>query len=214
MNLKISIVVADDHPLLLKGLIQELKDYGYNILGGFTDGIKTFEAIVHQNPAIAILDIQMPFLTGFEVIQKCRESKVDTKFIILSSHSEEGYIIKAKELNISGYILKDEDFNELNKCIQRVNRGETYFSKEFHDVFNSEISPQLHKISLLSPSERTILRHVGQGKSSSEISKLLSISGRTVEKHRSNIISKLGLPSNIDALVNWVRAHKDLFAKL
>lgn len=214
MNRKISLIVADDHPLLLKGLVEELIEYGYHVLESVVDGIKAFNSIVEHAPDIAILDVEMPFLTGFEVIQKCREQECETKFIILTSHKEEGYIVKAQKLNISGYILKDEDSKELHKCIKSVYEGMPYFSAEFQNILDNEISPQLQKIRLLSPSERTIVRLVGQGNSSKQISDILSVSPRTVEKHRSNIIAKLELAPAVDALQVWASKHLELLSKL
>ena len=94
-----------------------------------------------------------------------------------------------------GYIIKDEPFIELHNCIQKVSQGEPYYSNVFSEILTSEIAPQVEKMKFLSPSERTIVRLVASGKTSKEIGEALSISNRTVEKHRSNIISKLDLPT-------------------
>jgi two-component system nitrate/nitrite response regulator NarL len=94
-------------------------------------------------PSIAILDEEMPRLTDFEVIQKCKDKQIATKFIILTSHKEKVFIYKAKKLNISGYILKDEPFVEIHKCIQSVSKGTPYFSTVFNTVFEDEVAPQI-----------------------------------------------------------------------
>jgi two-component system nitrate/nitrite response regulator NarL len=205
MRKDITIFVADDHPMLLKGLVDELEAYSYNIVGTAENGAKALEKIITLKPAVALLDVEMPMLTGFEVVEKCKEKKSDTKFIILTSHKERGFIHKAKQLNIMGYILKDEPFKEIQSCIESVNKGVPYFSSVFNEVIDREITPELQKIKLLSPSERTIVRLVGQGKSSKEIGELLSVSSRTVEKHRSNIITKLNLAPVPDALLLWTK---------
>ncbi|QXP53124.1 response regulator transcription factor [Cellulophaga sp. HaHa_2_1] len=214
MTNAITLVVADDHPLLLKGLIDELKSYNYNILATATNGAQALDKIIRLEPAIAILDEEMPMLTGFEVIKKCREENIPTKFIILTSHKEKAFVYKAKTLEISGYIIKDEPFQELHKCIQSVRTGVPYFSTLFSDVFENEVVPQLKKIKLLSPSERTILRLVAQGKSSKEIGALLSVSNRTVEKHRANIISKLELAPVMDALLLWTKEYREFLVTI
>ncbi|NNC50396.1 MAG: response regulator transcription factor [Flaviramulus sp.] len=211
MNQDIKILVADDHPMLLKGLRNELVEQNYNVLEGAINGAQALDIISKELPDIAILDISMPLLNGFEVIAKIKEKGLDTKIIILTSYKEKGYIIKAKKLNISGYLLKDEPFYEIKKCIQTVLKGDTYFSKVFDEIVNNEISPELEKIKFLSPSERTIVRLIAQEKSSKEISEMLFISVRTVQKHRSNIISKLELSSDSDALSLWASQNKDLF---
>lgn len=214
MNKTIRILVADDHPLLLKGLVSELKTKKYNVVAEAVNGIEALDLIVSKKPDIAILDIEMPLLSGIEVLKKARESEVKTRFVILTSHKEEGFIYKAKQLGIDGYLLKEEPFSEIETCIQKVSNGETYFSSTFNRVLEAEINPQLKKIKLLSPSERTILRWVAQGKSSNEIAEHLLISVRTVQKHRSNIIYKLGLENYKDQLVAWTRKYKELIVSL
>lgn len=205
-----TILIADDHPILLKGLAEQLLEYKYNIIGTASNGADALHQIIQKEPEVAILDIQMPLLSGFEVIKKAKEKNVQTAFIILTSHKEKRFILKAKELNISGYLLKDEDAAQLDICIQKVLKKETYFSKTFNEVFDQEISPEIEKIKFLSPSERTIIRLIAQEKSSKEIAELLTISARTVEKHRTNIIKKLELKSTSDKLTVWVLDNKEL----
>ncbi|NER17675.1 response regulator [Spongiivirga citrea] len=214
MSNGITIFVADDHPMLLKGLVDELKEFNYNVVGKAENGANALEKIMVLNPTIALLDVEMPMLSGFEVVKKCKEKNIETKFIILTSHKERGFIHKAQSLNISGYMIKDEPFIELHKCIQSVSKGIPYFSSVFNDVVDNEIRPQLQKIKLLSPSERTIVRLVAQGKSSKEIGEQLSISSRTVEKHRANIIAKLDLAPQTDSLVVWTKEHKEFLATI
>lgn len=209
-----TVLVAEDHPLLLKGLVDELKSYNYNVVATAENGAHALDQIILLKPSIAILDIEMPILSGFEVIQKSQEESPDTGFIILTSFKEKGFVLKAKELNIQGYILKDEPFIEVHKCIQKVSNGQSYFSKSISKILENEISPQIEKMKLLSPSERTIVRLVASGKTSREIGESLSISSRTVEKHRSNIIFKLGLPTRVDALNVWVQEYKDLILSI
>lgn len=210
MNNNISILIADDHPLLLKGLRNELVELGFNVLETATNGAQALEIIVSKKPIIAILDISMPLLTGFEVIKKCKEALSTTKFIILTSYKEKGFVLKAKKMNIDGYLLKDEPFEEIKKCIQSVLNGQFYASAIFDEIFNNQVSPELEKMMFLSPSERKIIKLIVDENSSKEIAEILSISRRTVEKHRSNIISKLDLPSGSEPLFRWVTKNKDL----
>lgn len=208
------IVVADDHPMLLKGLTEELTTNSYNVIGTAENGAIALELITRLKPDIAILDIAMPLLTGFEVIKKCENKDLKTKFIILTSHKENRFVYKAKTLNISGYLLKDEPFTEIQNCLNAIKNGDTYFSKTFNTVFEIEISPELEKIKRLSPSERTIVRLIAQGNTSKDIAESLHISLRTVQKHRTNILNKLQLASNLDALSIWVNDNKDIILSL
>jgi len=214
MDRTITILIADDHPILLKGLKDELISNNYNNILTATNGTDALGKIIEENPEIAILDIEMPLLTGFEIIKKCEDKNLKTKFIVLTSHKESRFIFKAKSLNISGYLLKDEPFTEIQKCINTVINGNTYYSSTFNEVFDSQISPELQKIKLLSPSERTIVRLISNGNSSQQISDTLLISVRTVQKHRANIIKKLSLSSGQDALNNWVAQNKDLISSI
>lgn len=208
------LIIADDHPMLLKGLHEELLAHNYEVLATAKNGAEALNHIIKFEATIAILDIEMPLLNGFEVIKKCNELSLNTKFILLTSHKEARFIYKAKNLNISGYLLKDEPFEEIKKCIEAVQNNETYFSATFNDIFDTKISPELKKLKHLSPSERTIIRLIAQGKNSTEISEALLISVRTVQKHRANILSKLDIPSSSDALTVWVQQHLELVLSL
>ena len=210
MNNRVSILIADDHPLLLKGLRSELLELGFNVLEGATNGAQALEIIVSEKPTIAILDINMPLLTGFEVIKKSKEALVKTKFIILTSYKEKGFVLKAKKMNIDGYLLKDEPFDVIKKGIDSVLKNKFYASAIFDEIFNNQVSPEIEKMKFLSPSERVIIRLISKENSTKEIAEILSISSRTVEKHRSNIISKLDLSPGSETLSNWVSKNKDL----
>lgn len=214
MARNLTIVVADDHPMLLKGLTEELTANGFNVIDTAINGAIALELITRLNPDIAILDIEMPLLNGFEVIKKCEDKNLNTQFIVLTSHKERGFIYKAKNLNISGYLLKDEPFTEMQNCLNAIKNGNSYFSKIFDTVFESEISPELEKIKRLSPSEKTIIRYIAQGHTSKDIAASLLISVRTVQKHRTNILNKLDLASKLDALSVWVNEHKDIILSL
>jgi two-component system nitrate/nitrite response regulator NarL len=214
MNKKIRLLVADDHPMLLKGLADELAENNFNVAATAGNGAEALNLIAEIQPDVAILDIEMPLLSAFEIIKKSREKNVITKYILLTSHKEKGVVLRAKKFNISGYILKDEPFSELEKCIRAVVAGKEYFSNAFDEVLTTQISPELERIKFLSPSERTIVRLVAQGKSSKEIAEILYISHRTVQKHRTNIIAKLDLPASGDALSVWTAENRELILSL
>lgn len=208
------ILIADDHPMLLKGFCEELASHGFTNLIMATNGSEALDLIINNTPEIAILDIEMPLLNGFEVINKCLEKGLKTKFIILTSHKEKRFIYRAKTLNLSGYLLKDEPFSEIRNCIEAISDGKTYFSSTFNSIFETQISPELQKLKLLSPSERTVIRMLARDKNSKEISEILLISIRTVQKHRSNILKKLDLETQQDALTIWVNRNKNLILSL
>ncbi|GAA0872443.1 response regulator transcription factor [Gangjinia marincola] len=213
MNSTATILLADDHPLLLSGLEDALSKLNYTIVASCEDGAKALHMIASLQPTIAILDVEMPYLSGIEVVQKCKEKNLPTKFILLTSHKEKGLILETKELAISGYVLKEEPLSVIHTCIQQVLRGGVYYSEIFDTVFNTEIAPELQRITYLTPSERTVVRLISQGHTSKSIADLLSLSVRTIDNHRANIISKLELPSKTDALTLWAKEHKILINK-
>jgi len=211
----ISIVIADDHPMILKGLHDELIANNYNIVGQAANGMQALELILTYNPIIALLDIDMPLLTGFEVIKMAKQKKVDTKFIILSFHKENEYISQAKALQINGYLLKEDSFSEIEDCIDCTLKDEIYFSRSFVPSSLVSVSEDLKKIKHLTSSEKTILKLVSEQMSSSEIAEKLFISIRTVEKHRSNIIMKLEIENTTsNTLTNWAYLNRNVINEL
>lgn len=210
----ISIVIADDHPLLLDGLYKELYSNNFNIVGKASDGMQALGLISKFKPDLALLDIDMPELTGFDVIKKAKERGINTKFVLLSYHKEPDYVTKAKALQIDGYLLKEDSFIEIKRCIASVLKGETYFSSSFDRLSIKNASEELKKVELLTPSEVTILKLIAQQMSNAEIADSLSVSIRTVEKHRSNIISKMDIVGGTNALTNWALVNKSLIQEI
>lgn len=211
MKHNISIVLADDHPLLMKGLQEYLTEKCYNVVACAKDGIEAASMIERLNPDIAILDIDMPRKTGLEVSKMGYENGWHTKFILLSYLKEPEFIVQAKSVNIRGYIIKDDAMSELDRCIQCVYRGETYFSSKIREQNTFEASTKLDLLKSLTPSELKILKLIAQHMSSKEIGEFLHISQRTVEKHRSHIMSKLQLSGQGNGLRVWVVENKNLF---
>lgn len=212
---KITIVIADDHPLMLGSLNDELLKAGYDVVGNAKNGALALDLVVEHKPTIAILDIQMPLLSGFEVINLGIPKSPDTHFIIMTYHNKEGYLVQAKKFGAKGYLLKDDDIDEIEKCISAVMKGELYYSSSLKKEIKSVIDDQLRIIKQLTPTERTIIRLIAQGKSSAEIADQLSTAVRTIQKHRSNIISKLNFSNeSADPLRQWTIEYKDLLVLL
>lgn len=206
MNLNPAIVIADDHPLLLKGLNDFLVEKGYNLIGNGKDGREAYNLIVQQQPDIAILDIQMPFMSGIEIAQKCKTQGITTKIVLITLHKEKELYQTAKELNIFGYILKEFALEEIETCIQTVKTGKPFFSSKIKELIGAD-GMEDEYLSLLTPSEKKILKLIGQDKTNKEIASQLFISHRTVEKHRSNIITKLELEPRTNSLLIWAKEN-------
>ncbi|MEM7185674.1 MAG: response regulator transcription factor [Bacteroidota bacterium] len=203
-----SIIIADDHPLLLKGLSDFLLEKGYNFVGSSENGRDAFNLINKLRPDIAILDIQMPYMSGIEIAKKCNTIGLETKIVLITFHKEKELYQQAKDLNIFGYILKEFALEEIENCIQTVSTGEPYFSPKIKELL-AENSPEDSALSVLTPSEKKILKLIAKDKTNKEIASLLFISYRTVEKHRSNIITKLKLEHKTNSLLIWAKEHQD-----
>ncbi len=204
--MKPSIIIADDHPLLLKGLYDFLSEKKFNIVGQYPDGNAAYNAIVKDTPDIAVLDIQMPIMSGIEVAAACKKNKIETKVVLITLHREKDLYLQAKELNIFGYILKEFAIEEIEVCLNSVINGDPYFSPNIIQSLNVDERAD-EKLQLLTPSEKKILKLIAEDNSNKEIADLLFISARTVEKHRSNIISKLDIAPKTNSLLIWAKEH-------
>jgi two-component system, NarL family, nitrate/nitrite response regulator NarL len=207
-------VVADDHPLLLQGLEDTLKKGGVNVVGAASDGSTALKLITDCQPDVAVLDIEMPYLTGFAVAEECRKKGLLTKVIILSYHKEAEFIAQAKSLHIAGYLLKEDTNLEIFKCIEKVMQGEFYYSPSILHKDLNTANTSLEKLHLLSPSERKILKLIASQLSSQTIADKLHVSERTIEKHRSNIIGKLALSGHANSLSLWAVQQKAVIMSL
>jgi DNA-binding NarL/FixJ family response regulator len=200
--------------MLLKGLQEELIANKYQVMSTASNGMQALEAILTLQPDIALLDIDMPLLSGFEVVKMAKDKGVNTHFIMLSFHKETDYVTQAKALQIQGYLLKEDPFFEIERCIEAVLKGELYFSKSFDNAVLNNATKGIKQLQLLTPSESTILKLIAQRMATNDIAESLFISTRTVEKHRSNIIGKLGIEGGTNQLTNWALTNKNIILEL
>lgn len=205
-----SILIADDHPILIKGLKDFLIERSFNVIGTAKDGRAALNFIIKEKPDIAILDVEMPFLTGIEIAKECLKNKINTKIILITLHKEIDIYLRAKKLNIFGYLLKEFALDEIETCINSVKNNTPYFSQQIknHLGFTNETNDILKNLTI---TERRILKLIAKHKTNKEIGHLLFISPRTVEKHRGNAIVKLNLEHKTGALLTWVQKNKHLF---
>lgn len=206
--MKPTIVIADDHPILLMGNKHYLESKGFHGIFTATNGNEAYNEILNCKPDIAILDFDMPIMNGLEVAEVCRQKELGTKIIILTLYKQE-LILKEVGKNIQGYILKEEAVNEIETCIQKVLSGKTYISKGLTDQIH--FSNTTHQLEVLTAAEAKVLRYLAKNLSSAQIAEALFISKRTVEKHRSNIIKKMKIPSTQNGLLLWVQKNPKLF---
>ncbi len=200
MKNKVRVILADDHPIFMSGLQQIIEeDENIEIAGTALNGEKALEIIYERKPDIAVLDIDMPKMTGLEVLRAMNETKSKTKVVFLTVYASEDMFDEAMELGTNGYVLKDCAVNDIVECIHKVNEGNYYISptisnfvvtrRERMKKFDSD-NPT---IDTLTKTELNILRMIADGLTSKDIADELFISFKTVENHRSNISGKLGI---------------------
>ncbi|MCE4988944.1 response regulator transcription factor [Staphylococcus hominis] len=195
----ISIIIAEDQYMLRKAMVQliEFNDQ-MNVIEDCGNGVDAFEFIEKYHPDIAILDIEMPGLTGLEVLVKIKEFKLDTKVIIVTTFKRPGYFEKAVANDVDAYVLKERSVEDLIQTIQNVMKGEKEYSTSLMTTLFKESNPLTHK-------EQVVLREIGNNLSSKEIAEKLYLSDGTVRNYTSNIIDKLNADNRFNA---WKQAKE------
>jgi len=206
-----SIIIADDHPLILKGLKDFLIEKEYNVIASAKNGKEAFTLINAHQPDIAILDIQMPFLTGLQVAKKCKEAQLSTKIIIITFEKSEDIYNEAKSLGIYGYILKEFAIEEVEHCIANVLQETSYFSPELIEYLEIKQLPE--ELKLLTDTELRVLQLSSTNKTAKEIGDIIGCSNRTIEKHKSHIRSKLNLSSNANSIAIYAKEQEEFLSK-
>lgn len=211
MSDKIRLVIADDHPILRQGLRRVIEqESDLQVLAEADDGKVALETILALQPDVAILDVDMPKLNGFEVMRALNEKPANVSVIMLTVHREEEFFNEALRLGAKGYILKDSAVTDIVNGIRAVAVGQNYVSPALTSYLfkpRQESQTKLSGIDVLTPTERQILRLIAEYKTSNQIAEELFISPHTVKTHRKNICIKLNLKGN-HALMKFALEHK------
>lgn len=209
---KIRILLADDHNVMRKGLRLLLESQpGFSVVGEASDGHQAVEQAEATKPDVVVLDIGMPRLSGTEAAQRIGELLPGTSVIILSMHSDEGYVMRALKAGAKGYLLKDAAEGDLVEAIQAVGNGKTFFSSEISKMLVEDYVREIRtrgvedSYELLTSREREILHLLAEGKSNKDIASALNLSPYTVETHRRNLQEKLNLHSFAELILYAVR---------
>jgi two-component system response regulator NreC len=209
---EIRILLADDHNVMRAGLKLLLENHsGFKVVSEASEGNQAVENAIATRPDIVVLDIAMPKLTGIEAAQKIKGHLPQTGIIILSMHSDEGYVLRALKAGARGYLLKDSAENDLIEAIKALNEGKAFFSPEISKVLAEDYVREItvrgveDTYELLTPREKEMLHFLVEGKSNKEIASSLSLSLYTVETHRRNLQAKLNLHSFAELILYAVR---------
>ena len=203
------VVIVDDHSMVREGLKQLLElDGDVEVIGEACDGVECLVLLEKVLPQVLLLDINMPNMNGLEVLERLKQNNVDVKVIILTVHNEIEFLLKAVEIGIDGYLLKESNSSELKKAIFHVIEGETYIQPSMIPLLNSKMVErdiEKEKINLLTRRELEVLKLLSVGLYNKKKRKKLDISERTVKNHISSIFKKIDVTDRTQAAVFSIR---------
>lgn len=203
--MKTKIMIADDHNLIREGLKQLLEfDGSMEIISEASNGVECLDKLQNVLPDVLLLDINMPEKNGLEVLEEIKNKNYEIKVLILTVHNELEYLLKAVDIGVDGYILKDSESAELKRAIISVLSGENYIQASLIPALNNRLANRdidKDKIDSLTGRELEVLIQVASGMFNKEIATNLNISERTVKNHISNIFKKIDVSDRTQAAV-------------
>lgn len=194
----ITLVLADDHTLVragIRALLQKIENV--SVVGEAEDGSEAVRLIAQWRPAIVLMDIAMPQMSGLEATRLIGEQFPDTRVIILSMHLEQEYVLSALQAGAKGYLLKGARTPELELAITSVARGETYLSPAASKLVVGEVmrraAGEPNPLDQLTPRQQEVLKLIAEGLTTKEIAQKLAISIKTVKTHRAELMEQLDI---------------------
>lgn len=205
----VQIMIADDHSMIREGLKNLLElDGDIQVISEAVDGEDCLDKLQVVKPDVLLLDINMPKKNGLEVLKTLKSRRSKLKVLVLTVHNETEYLMKAVDIGVNGYVLKDSESAELKKAIFTVADGETYIQPSLIPALNAkmiETNKDAEKIKSLTKRELDVLKLLAVGMFNKEVGKRLEISERTVKNHVSNIFKKLEVTDRTQAAVFAIR---------
>jgi len=202
--LKTRILVADDHPIVLRGLKTVLNAQpDFEVVAEATDGDEAVEQALARDVHLAILDISMPRKTGLQAAREISQRRPEVRILILSMHDNEQYLFEAIKVGASGYVLKSAVDRDLVEACRAAMRGEPFLYPGgvralMRDYVERARAGEVGRGEVLTPREEEIVKLVAEAHTNEEIGEMLFISKKTVERHRANILEKLGMRDRVE----------------
>lgn len=208
---KIRVLIVDDHGIVRAGIRSLLEAYAdIEVVGEAGGGWKAIELATRLQPDVVLMDIAMGDLSGLEATQEIRERAPDVNVLALTMHDREEYFFAMLRAGAHGYVLKESEPDELLAAIRAVHRGEAFLSPAvakavLEDYLEQRMDQAQPRSDNLTLREHEVLRLVAEGKTTREIADMLHLSVKTIEKHRSSMMRKLGLQSLPDLIKYAIR---------
>lgn len=207
--MKIEVLIADDHAIIRDGLKKILGDTDDMVVAGeATNGMQALEKVRERNWDLVVLDLSMPGRSGIELIKLIKSEKPKCPILIFSMHPEEQYAVRALRAGASGYLSKEGDSDLILPALRKVAAGGVYFSAKVAELLVSEAAPHAEALphKRLSDREFQIFERIVRGMSMTDIANELSLSIKTVSTHKSHIMTKMAMSTQVD-LVRYAIAH-------
>jgi DNA-binding NarL/FixJ family response regulator len=209
----VTVVLADDHPVVRQGLRAVLEaEPLFSIAGEAGDGLEAVDLVGKLKPRVLVVDLMMPGLTGLEVTRRVRKESPDTQVVVLSMHASEPYVLEALRNGAAAYVLKNSQSGHLVHAVREAAAGRRYLSPALSEraiaAYAGSASAGAGPSDVydtLTSREREVLHLAAEGQSHREIAQRLSISPRTAEVHRANLMRKLDLHSQTDLVRYAIR---------
>ena len=202
------ILIADDHEIVRTGLKQILREeYPFALIEDAEDGIVLLEKALNAHWDIVISDLAMPGVNGIDALKKIKENSPDCPVLILSMYPEDQYAIRVVKAGASGYLSKDMAQEELINAVRKVLSGKKYLNPSIADQLTSDSGNHSMPHDILSDRELIVLKMIGAGKTTSDISQELNLSPTTVSTYRSRILEKMNMKSNAEITRYVIENH-------
>ena len=209
---RVRIVLADDHTVMRSGLKLLLeRESDFSVVGEAQDGREVVRVVEEQSPDVVVMDVAMPNLNGIEATTRILDAYPRTAVIILSMHSDEGYVLRALKAGARAYLLKDSAESDLIAAVRKVKEGRTFFSPAISNLLVEDYVREIRNrgvedsYELLTGRERELLQLLAEGKTTKEAAAYLQLSPYTVDTHRGNLMRKLNVNSLAELILYAVR---------
>ncbi|MBZ2174095.1 response regulator transcription factor [Schnuerera sp. xch1] len=206
---KIFVMVVDDHILMREGLKQLLElEEDIEVISQAGNGEEALDKILQDEPDVILLDINMPQMTGIDVLRRMKDLGLNSKVIMLTIHDDREYLFETMKIGANGYVLKDSDADSLIKAIRNVIKGKTYIQPSIASMLvdgmnkdDNEQDDEVKKIESLTKREYEVLMLIAEGLNNKDIASKLFISEKTVKNHVSSIFKKIEVNDRIQAAI-------------
>jgi two-component system response regulator NreC len=212
--MKLKVLIADDHGVVRKGLRLLLEQYPeIEVAGEAANGREVVRLATELKPDVVLMDVAMPLLNGIDAAEQIRKNDDKIGVIMLTMHADEGYLLRALNAGVRGYLLKESAEDDLLRAVKAVSQGKPFFSPAITHTLLEDYMRVLKQeglsdsFELLTLREREVLQLLAEGKTNKEVASILDVSQYTVESHRTNLMQKLDLHNTAEIVLYAVRKN-------